>query len=94
MVHELGDALLLAEVFIWLEGDSGEAPGVGFFERLGAFVFAEVVEGAVPADGEEPGLEVVLDSGGILLAEADEGVLDDVAGEVEVLEESKGEADE
>ncbi len=43
-------------------------------------VLAQEVERTIPADGEEPGLEIVTDLGDVLLAEPKEGVLHHITG--------------
>lgn len=80
-------------LLVWLEFGAGDFLPFDFVEGLDAVFLAEDVEGAVAADGEEPGFEAVADFGDVLLAEADEGVLDDVAGAVEVVEDGGGVAE-
>jgi hypothetical protein len=53
-------------------------------------VGAEEVEGAVAADGVEPGGETVVEVGGGLVTEAEEDELDHVAGFVEAAEQALG----
>lgn len=81
-------------LLVWLEFGAGDFLPFDFVEGLDAVFLAEDVEGAVAADGEEPGFEAVADFGDVLLAEADEGVLDDVAGAVEVVEDGGGVAEQ
>ena len=66
---------------------SGE---VGVSQRGGATLLAEQVERAVAADGEEPGGEMAVEAFGVFAAEAQEGVLHDVAGPFEVARQADG----
>lgn len=72
----------------------GQPLPLDFIERLLAFVLPQEVEGPVPADREQPGLEVVPDALDVLMAEPGESVLHHVAGEIGVVEECRSIADE
>lgn len=74
-------------------GDTGEVIRVGADESA---VAAEPVDGAMAADGEEPGLQArAVQCGGIWVdAEAEEGILDDIAGRFVVACDAGGVAGE
>jgi len=92
--HELGVALCEIDGFIGLEAGAGDFFPTDVLERGGALFLAEDVHGTVPANGEEPGFEVIADCLGRLFAEFDKRFLDHIAGAVHVVQQGAGIGDE
>jgi hypothetical protein len=90
-VGEVLDIGLMAG-FLVLGGEEGEG---GVVAEIEAVVFAEDVEGAIAADGVEPGFEIFADFGVVSDPEFEEGVLDDVTGPFGIpIEDAGGVTDE
>ena len=91
---QLAHAFLVVSLLVWLECRASDFLPLDVVERLDALFLAQDVECPIPTDCEEPGFKALLDFIPILLAEPDEGVLDHVAGEIGIIEDGGGIADE
>lgn len=90
-VGEILDIGLMAGLLV-LGGEEGKG---GVVAEVKAVVFTEDVEGAIAADGVEPGFEIFANFGVVSDPEFEEGVLDDVTGPFGIpIEDAGGVTDE